>query len=202
MNYLLFHLSISTNDPATVFDQETPATRAYAVHVPPGMTLCGSPGENREASFFFEKPHGEAFPSCLVLFSLLMFLLLLRFFSARLKKTFAWRCASSSSGHRRRPKGSWLQWVELKDGSKKPGWDVTKVLQVLPRKTKSKYRPWKIHAWKMKLLLGWPLFEEICKFSRGYPSGINMTDKFCFLVAHIFVQEDGQKGRLFGLSQE
>lgn len=67
--------------------------------------------KNREAASFFWKKTTmvKHFPSdFLVLFSSLP--MFLRFVSR--KKSHAWRCASSSSGHRRRPRGSWASKMD------------------------------------------------------------------------------------------
>ena len=200
--------------PQTILHQETPATLAYAVHVPPAMTLeVASPGAKiAKHHFSGKKTHGEAFSK--------------RFFGAIFffadvssicfpKKT-AWRCASSSSGHRRRPTGSWASkmdgtphviclvvagWTnpsekyECQIGKFPPiflkkveniwhhqvvivmvaqhwwfqscsNWKMDgptlRCYQGTPPKTKSS--PLKIHGWKMELLFGMVLFEEICQF--------------------------------------
>ena len=100
--------------------------------------------------------------------------------------------------HRRRATGG-----DRRDpGSNGLNWRMVPKNQVEMLQRYSRYSPEKIRATiaPEKSMLGrWNYFWD-GPFSRryvnfwGYPSGINMTDKFCFLVANIFVQEDGQKG--------
>ena len=79
MNYLLLHLDpFPKTTTTTILHQETPATPAYAVHVPPAMTLeVASPGAKiAKHHFSGKKPMVKHLPSdFLVLFSsLTMFL--------------------------------------------------------------------------------------------------------------------------------